>query len=172
MLFEKGYVQVYTGDGKGKTTAAFGLAFRCAGAGGKVFIGQFLKGRDSSERIPAESAGIEVKNFGGIGFITGEPSESDIKAANEAFNVCSEKVLSGIYDLVVIDEINVAVDLGLINLADVLALIREKPEQIELVLTGRNAKDELIEAADLCTEMKKIKHYYDADVPARFGVED
>ena len=172
MLFDRGYIQVYTGDGKGKTTAAFGLALRCADCGGRVFIAQFLKGRDSSERDGAQRLGIEVENFGEVDFITGEPSETDITIAREAFTRVRTVILSGEYDMVILDEINTALHIGLIHVDDVLGLIADKPLCAELVLTGSDAPDELIEAADLVTNMKKLKHYYEKGVPARRGIEE
>ncbi|MDR2486743.1 MAG: cob(I)yrinic acid a,c-diamide adenosyltransferase [Clostridiales Family XIII bacterium] len=172
MLLEKGYVQVYTGDGKGKTTASMGLAMRCVGSGGRVFVGQFLKGRDSAERESLAKLGVRVEHFGGIGFIAGEPSESDYAAAREAFTRIREAALSGDYDLVVLDELNTVLFFGLIPVEEVLALIRQKPAHTELVLTGRRAPEEIVEAADLVTEMRAVKHYYDQGVPARLGIEE
>jgi cob(I)alamin adenosyltransferase len=172
MILEHGYIQVYTGDGKGKTTASFGLALRCAGSGGRVFIGQFLKGRDSSERDQIAKLGVEVEHFGGIGFIVGEPSDDDRKAAREAFDRIKAVIASGDYDLVVLDEINTVLFFHLLPIDEVLDVLRDKPVHTEIVMTGRRAPQEIIDAADLVTEMKPIKHYYDKGVIARTGIEE
>jgi cob(I)alamin adenosyltransferase len=172
MILEHGYIQVYTGDGKGKTTASFGLALRCAGSGGRVFIGQFLKGRDSAERDQIAKLGVEVEHFGGIGFIVGEPSDDDRKAAREAFDRIKAVVASGDYDLVVLDEINTVLFFDLLPLNEVLDMMKNKPVHTEIVMTGRRAPQEIIDAADLVTEMKLVKHYYDQGVMARTGIEE
>ena len=171
---EPGLVQVYTGDGKGKTTAAIGLAIRAVGRGLKVFIIQFIKGGFDYgelhvlERLP----NVEVKAFGRGRFITASgPSQEDIEEAREALDLAREVVMSGEYDIVILDEVNVALYFGLIEVEDVLELIRSKPPHVELVLTGRKAPEEIVEAADLVTEMKEIKHPYRRGVPPRPGIE-
>jgi len=168
----KGYVQVYTGNGKGKTTAALGLALRAAGAGLKVFIAQFIKGQRCSEHLMLERFGdmITYRQYG-RGLIRHTPAEEDITWAREGMREISDVVRSGSYDVVILDEVNVAVSLGLISVEKVLGLIRGKPYGLELVLTGRNAHDAVMEEADLVTEMREIKHYYKKGVQARRGIE-
>lgn len=170
-----GYVQVYTGNGKGKTTAALGLALRAAGHGMKTYFGQFLKGQhygeiDAVERL---SPLIRIERFGREGFlhITEGPDDEDIRKAREGLRKCREAMLSGRYDIVVLDEVNTAVLLKVLAVEEVLDLISEKPEAVELVLTGRGAPEAVIRRADLVTEMKDIKHYYDRGVKAREGIE-
>ncbi|HHU69448.1 MAG TPA: cob(I)yrinic acid a,c-diamide adenosyltransferase [Thermoanaerobacterales bacterium] len=169
----KGYVQVYTGNGKGKTTAAIGLAMRAVGAGLKVYIAQFVKGMHYSELNTLErfKHEITVKQFGRGCFIYKTPKQEDIDAAKMGFQEVKEAVNSGEYNLVVLDEINIALYYNLIPLEEVLQLIDEKPDDVELVLTGRYAPSEIIEKADLVTEMKEIKHYYTKNVEARVGIE-
>ena len=170
----KGYVQVYTGDGKGKTTAAIGLALRAAGAGMKVFIGQFIKTGNYSEIIGLKkcfSDLITIEQFGTGGFIKSKPSSQHIRAASDGMNRVKEVMESGQYQVVICDEINVAASLGLLNVDDLLRLISSRPENIEMILTGRNADFRLIEAADLVTEMLEVKHYFSKGVKAREGIE-
>ncbi len=169
----KGYVQVYTGNGKGKSTASFGLALRAVGAGYKVFIGQFLKGQDYSELKSFEllAPNVEVVKLGGECFIFGDPSEEDYVMAKEGLALCEKKLTSGEFDIVILDEINVALYFKVITEEDLLALIDKKPEHVELILTGRYASEKVIERADLVTEMKEIKHYYNIGVDARVGIE-
>ncbi len=169
----KGYVQVYTGNGKGKTTASLGLALRAAGAGLKVFIVQFLKQGDYSEikALSKFSGNITVKQSGLGCFVKGKPSEEDIVAGKKGYELLKSTLIEGGYDLVIAEEGNVAVSCGLFTEEDLLALIDLKPEHVELVITGRNAGDKLIERADLVTEMKEIKHYYKQGVKARVGIE-
>lgn len=168
----KGYVQVYTGDGKGKTTAALGLALRAAGAGFRVFFGQFVKKQRCSEHQALERLGdsITYRRFG-CGLILRGPSKADIAAAAGGLAEAAEALRTGGYDLVILDELNVAVHLGLIDVVDVIDLIAKKPAGVELVLTGRNAHPRVVEAADLVTEMRNIKHYYEKGVKARRGIE-
>ena len=171
---DPGLVEVYTGDGKGKTTAAIGLAIRAIGRGLKVFIIQFIKGGfDYGElRVLEKLPNVEVRAFGRGRFITASgPSEEDLEEARRAMELAREVVMSGEYDIVILDEINVALHFGLVKLEDVLELIREKPRHVELVLTGRKAPKELIEAADLVTEMKEVKHPYQRGMPPRPGIE-
>ena len=169
----KGYVQVYTGDGKGKTTAALGLALRAVGAGLRVYIAQFLKGMDYSElhSIKKYSDLITLKQYGSACFINGKPSDEDFRLSRLGLEESREAILSGTYELVILDEANVAVHFGLLKVEDLLELITIKPEGLELVITGRYAKPELLEKADLVTEMKEIKHYYAAGVQARIGID-
>jgi cob(I)alamin adenosyltransferase len=179
MILEKGYIQVYTGEGKGKTTAAFGIALRMVGAGGTVFVGQFLKGRPSGEIDAAQTfPRFTVEQFGAPTFVppTAARRRDDIDKVLAGFARAREALTSGTYDLIILDEINVAVDLGLIDIDPVLELLAEKPEHTELILTGRisnaDIASRMIAAADLVTEMKPIKHYYDSGTAARRGIED
>lgn len=170
----KGFVQVYTGNGKGKTTAAIGLAVRAAGAGLKVFIGQFIKMRDYSEIKALKerfSDLITLEQFGTGGFIGGKVFPEHIQAAGQGLKRIKELMISGKYDVVICDEVNVAVSLGLLSVEDLLELLALKPENIEMVFTGRGADPKMIEAADLVTEMTEIKHYYKKGVNARTGIE-
>jgi cob(I)alamin adenosyltransferase len=168
----KGYVQVYTGNGKGKTTASLGLALRAAGAGLKVFIAQFIKEERCSEHLMLARIGdmITYRQYG-RGLIRGAPAPEDIAAAREGMRDVGDAVRSGSYDVVILDEINVAVFMGLISVEEVLGLIRGRAAGVELVLTGRNAHDAVMEEADLVTEMRGIKHYYEKGVKARRGIE-
>ncbi|MGB9667780.1 MAG: cob(I)yrinic acid a,c-diamide adenosyltransferase [Thermosulfidibacteraceae bacterium] len=173
---ERGFVQVYTGDGKGKTTAALGLAFRAAGHGMKTLIVQFMKGcvfYGELESAKKMDPYIKIVQVGREEFVKkGDPDEIDVRLAREGLELAYKAISSGEYDIVVLDEINVAVDYGLIPLEEVLDLIRNKPENLELVLTGRYAHPEIVKAADLVTEMLEIKHYYsDKGVDARDGIE-
>lgn len=171
---EKGLVQIYTGNGKGKTSAAFGLALRASGRGLKVYIIQFIKGGfDYGELyIIDKLPNVTLKAFGRGKFITTKPPEQeDIKLAEEALRLTEKIVQSGEYDVVILDEINVALNLKLISLDRVLKLIKHKPEHTELVFTGRCAPEEIIEMADLVTEMREIKHPFNKGFPARKGVE-
>jgi cob(I)alamin adenosyltransferase len=171
----KGYVQIYTGKGKGKTTAAIGLAVRAAGAGLKVFIGQFVKMGDYSEIKALKerfSDLITVEQFGSGGFIGNKkPSPEQIQAAGIGLERIKKVMASGKYHVIICEEVNVAVSLGLITAEDLLELISSKPENIELIFTGRGADPKIIEVADLVTEMTEIKHYYKAGVNARIGIE-
>lgn len=173
MKLKKGCVQIYTGNGKGKTTAALGLALRAAGAGLKVFIGQFAKGSLCSEHkaLAKFAPGIIIKQFGRECFIRRNPDGDDMKLAQKGFSEIRRIVASRKYDLVILDEIAIANKYGLVEVDDVLDLIKAKPGTVELVLTGRNADRRLIKAADLVTEMKEIKHYYKDGLPARIGIE-
>jgi cob(I)alamin adenosyltransferase len=171
----KGQIQIYTGDGKGKTTAALGLAFRAAGRGYRTYFGQFLKARPSGERIAARKLGglITFALFGRRVFLEKKRADpEDIRRAERGLALCRKAMLSGRYDLIVLDEVNVALRFGLLDLADVLTVLDEKPASVELVLTGRRAPAALIRRAGLVTEMKSVKHYFAAGVPARRGIED
>lgn len=171
----RGRVQVYTGDGKGKTTAAFGLALRAAGHGMGVFVGQFLKMRPSGEIRAAARLRplIVVRKFGREGLILGPAgvTETDIQRARRGLQTCLWAMLSGRYQLVVLDEIHTALHFRILTEAEVHDFLDRRPEGVEVVLTGRCAPTSIIDRADLVTEMKNIKHYYDAGVPARRGIE-
>ena len=171
---EKGLVQVYTGDGKGKTSAAFGLALRAVGRGLKVYIVQFIKGGfDYGELYVVDKLpNLTLKAFGRGRFVTQKPPDKvDVALAEEAFDLAKKVVESGEYDVVILDEVNVALSLNLISLEKVLELIKNKPKHVELVLTGRYAPNEIIEAADLVTEMREIKHPYRKGCLARKGID-
>ncbi len=170
---EKGYIQVYTGDGKGKTTAAFGLAMRAAGAGLTVYIGQFMKqGAYSELKAIARFAGqITIEQFGAGGFIRGEPKPADKEAARKGLAAIRSAMASGDFDIVIMEEGNVAQMTGLITEDDLLSVMDAKPGTVELLITGRGATPAVIEKADLVTEMKAVKHYYEAGVAARTGIE-
>jgi len=169
----KGYVHIYTGNGKGKTTAALGLAIRAAGAGLQVFLAQFIKGRQYSELniLKKLADQITVEQYGLPQFINGKPSVPDIENARYGLERVKSSILSGRFDMIIIDEGNVAVTYGLISKQDLLDLIAMKPEALELVITGRDALPEIIDKADLVTEMKAVKHYFNNGVDARIGIE-
>lgn len=174
MALDKGCTQVYTGNGKGKTTAALGLAMRAAGRGLKVCFFQFIKGGGPyGEQLIADKLSplLTIIQTGRPGWVNTKDITEDRRVAQEAFEKAKKNLVSREYDLFVCDEINGAVDFGLIDTEQVLELIRLKPEKVELVLTGRNADERVIEAADLVTEMREIKHYYKAGIPARIGIE-
>jgi len=172
----KGQIQIYTGDGKGKTTAALGLALRAAGHGYRTYFGQFLKARPSGERTAARKLGgmITFALFGRPGLLRmkGRPDPEDVRRAERGVALCRKAMLSGRYDIIVLDEVNVALHFGLLDLPDVLAFLDERPAAVELVLTGRRAPVALIRRAGLVTEMREIRHYFSAGVPARRGLED
>jgi cob(I)alamin adenosyltransferase len=169
----EGYVQVYTGNGKGKTTAAMGQALRAAGAGWKVYIGQFVKGMHYSEldSLARYSDLIHIKQYGRDCFIHGNPAEEDCRLAREGLEEVREIVRSGEYGMVVLDEISIALLYKLVELKDVLSLIRERHPRVELILTGRKVPEEILEIADLVTEMREVKHFYQQGVQAREGIE-
>lgn len=169
----KGYIQVYTGNGKGKTTAALGLSLRAAGAGLRVYIAQFLKAGDYSEikALQRYSDQITIEQFGLNHFIKEKPSSEDINAAQEGLRKVKSALTSDKYDVIIMEEANVAVTLGLFSIQDMLDIVSIKPKNKELVITGRGAPEQLVEKADLVTEMKEIKHYYQKGVSARKGIE-
>lgn len=168
----KGYVQIYTGNGKGKTTAGIGLAVRGAGAGLAVFVGQFLKQGDYSEiQALSRFENVTVEQFGMGKFVKGTPSEQEKTAARAGYERLRQVLMEKTHDLVIVDEGNVAVTCGLISQEELLALIDLKPDHVELVITGRGATPALIERADLVTEMREIKHYFQQGVRARKGIE-
>ena len=170
---KRGYIQLYTGDGKGKTTAALGLALRAAGHGLFTYIAQFMKGQSYGEltavRLIPE---IKIEQFGKATFIhVDKVSAEDKKMANAGLEAAMQAMLSHQYQLIILDEINVALQYKLISLSQIFDFISKKPETIELILTGRRAPQELIKRADLVTEMVEVKHYYSAGVAARQGIE-
>lgn len=168
----RGYVHIYTGNGKGKTTAALGLAMRAAGAGMHVFIAQFAKGMESSElrAFSRLSDRVVVRQFG-LPRFTRLPTRADAQSASRGMQEIEAAIRSGEYGMVVLDEANIAVLLGLIRLEWLLSLIESKSDAMELVITGQGADPRLIERADLVTEMREIKHYYRQGILARVGIE-
>ena len=175
MALQQGLVQVYTGNGKGKTTAALGLALRAAGRGLRVCIIQFMKGGGPyGEHLaaPRLTPFLRIIQTGREGWVNRDnPDPEDIRLARDALKMAAEELASGTCDVLILDEINGAVSFGLLSADDVLGLISTRPNNVELVLTGRNADERIIAAADLVTEMREIKHYYKAGVPARVGIE-
>jgi cob(I)alamin adenosyltransferase len=168
-----GLIQVYTGDGKGKTTAALGLALRAAGRGMKVLIIQFMKKWDYGELHSLKLIpDITLETFGTKEFIyKGKAKKIDYEEAEKAFSFGVEGVKSGNYDLVIFDELNMALYYELLDLKEVIKKIKEKPENVEVVITGRKAPQEIIEIADLVTEMREVKHPYQKGVEVRKGIE-
>jgi len=168
-----GLVQVYTGNGKGKTTSALGLAMRAVGHGFKVIMIQFMKGKvNYGELNSAKKLGIEIIQFGRPTFVDKDnPDPIDIEEARKALSFAKKILKEGKYDIVILDEINVALDFNLISLEDVLDLIESKPESVELILTGRYAHAKVVERADLVSEIIEIKHPYMKGVEARKGIE-
>lgn len=167
-----GYIHLYTGNGKGKTTAALGLALRAAGAGKRIFIAQFVKGMhyaelDALTRFPE----IKLKQYGLDCFIVNEPTQKDIDAAREGLTEVTAIIAGNKFDIVILDEICIALHYHLFDIRDVLELLRSKPNEMEIVMTGRYAPQELNDVADLVTEMTEIKHYYSKGIEARKGIE-
>ncbi|RCW50432.1 MULTISPECIES: cob(I)yrinic acid a,c-diamide adenosyltransferase [unclassified Halanaerobium] len=168
----QGMVHVYTGKGKGKTTAAFGLAIRAVGAGKNVYIAQFVKGMKYSElKSLKKIERIEIKQYGLNCFIKGKAEEEDINAARKGLEEVAKILKSGEYELVILDEANIAVYYDLFSEEQLIEAIDNRSEEVEVVITGRYAADKIIEYADLVTEMKEIKHYYQKGVKARIGIE-
>ena len=170
----RGLVQIFTGDGKGKTSAAIGAVIRALGHGLRVYVAFFMKGdHPSGERnILSQLPNVTMESFGAGGLVDPaniKPEEKE--QAKRGLAAASKAMLSGNYDLVVLDELNLAVAWNLVELDEVLKLIGDKPEGVELILTGRRADSKLIKSADLVTEMLKIKHPYDNGVVAREGIE-
>lgn len=171
----RGYVHIYTGNGKGKTTAALGLALRASGHGIRTYIGQFMKGKDYGElkAVKLLKPYVRIERYGKRGFIhvKKEPDQQDIELAKKGLEQAKKALFSGNYGIVILDEVITAMFFRLISEEEILELIKKKPENVELVLTGRYATEKLIEASDLVTEMREIKHYYAKGVLARKGIE-
>lgn len=169
------YIQIYTGNGKGKTTAALGLVMRAAGAGYRIYMGEFIKEMEYSEidvlreRFPEVTVELFGTPEGCI--IDREATEDDRQAAAAGLARVSEAVMSGDYDLVILDEVTIPVAMGLLPQEKILELMDAKPDDVELVITGRYATDEMIDRADLVSEMKEIKHYYRKGILSRKGIE-
>ncbi len=172
-MSSKGYIHVYTGDGKGKTTAALGLALRAVGAGKKVFFAQFIKGKTYSEieAVRKFVPDITIKQYGLGCFIVEKPTDADVRAARKGLADVTQIMASGLYDLVVLDEATIALYYRLFSVNEFLEILNNKNPKTEVVVTGRYAPSELIEIADLVTEMKEVKHYYTKGVEARKGIE-
>ena len=168
-----GYIHIYTGDGKGKTTAALGLALRAAGAGLSVYIAQFLKKGEYSEikALDRFSDCITVEQYGLGRFVRGNPQKEDIDAAARGLKAIKSVMSGQKHQMIVMDEANVAVSCGLFTIKELLEIIDLKPEGVELVLTGRGAAPEIMERADLVSEVKSLKHYFQNGVKARIGIE-
>jgi cob(I)alamin adenosyltransferase len=175
MTLTRGYFQIYTGNGKGKTTAALGLALRAMGHGFKTYVGQFMKGQMYGElkALKALSSLIYIEQYGKrtLMHVNKSPSEDDVRMAKEGLRKATKAMVSGLYDIVVFDEINTAHYFHLLTVEEVLEVIRLKPARVEVIFTGRYAPREFIQMADLVTEMKEIKHYYEKGIGARMGIE-
>ena len=169
----KGYIHVYTGNGKGKTTAALGLCLRAVCAGKKVFFGQFLKGQHYSELDTVKYLpSFEIEQFGSECFVGKEPSKTDIEEAKKGLDRMREIIISNKYDVVVFDEINIALFYKLLSVDEFFKVLDLKSESLEVICTGRYAPEEIMNRADLVTEMKEIKHYYTKGVTSRVGIEN
>jgi len=165
-------IQVYTGNGKGKTTAALGLALRASGAGLNVYIAQFTKGRCCSEHLALKKIkNIRLEQFGQVGFIRNKIQQSDVQLSCQGIKRVKEVLACKKFQVIILDEINVALKLGLVSLKELLAIIKGAPDNIELVLTGRDAPQSLIKAADLVSRIDEVKHYYAHGIKARKGIE-
>jgi len=173
MMLRRGHIQIYTGDGKGKTTAALGLALRASGRGLKTYMAQFMKGQQYGELFALKNNPyITIEQFGKDTFIhVDKATPEDIRLAQNGLLRAKQKMLSKQYDIFILDEINVALYFKLLTIDEVIDFIQSKPDQTELILTGRKAPDALIQMADLVTEMKEIKHYYQKGINARDGIE-
>jgi cob(I)alamin adenosyltransferase len=173
----RGYVHVYTGDGKGKTTSALGLALRASGHGKRTYIGQFMKGQGYGELDALrDNPLITIEQYGDVRCIHREEvTPEHVAQAHSGLERAQQAMLGltpdGSYDIVVLDEVNVAIWFGLLTVEEVLAFLDARPDHVEVILTGRRAPQELIERADLVTEMREVKHYYRQGVVARDGIE-
>jgi len=172
---KKGFVQIYTGNGKGKSTAAIGQAVRAAGFGLKTYIVQFMKEFPYNELISLKhlSEWITIEQFGGDEFVYKKelPGEEELAKARKGLQSAKEKMLNGKYDLIILDEAIVAIYFKLIETRELVEFIKAKPNDVELILTGRYCPAELIDLADLVTEMKEVKHYYQKGIKSRKGIE-
>ncbi len=172
--YNRGLIMVITGDGKGKTTAALGQALRALGHGKKVLILQFMKGRKYGEVLCAEQClpNLTFKLCGLDSFVMrNNPAPVDVELAREGLNLAKEAIKTGTYDMVILDELNVAMDFGLIPVADVLELLKNKAQNVDVILTGRYAPKEIIDLADTVSEVKEIKHHYSKGIKERAGIE-
>ncbi|MGM0608620.1 MAG: cob(I)yrinic acid a,c-diamide adenosyltransferase [Candidatus Muiribacteriota bacterium] len=172
-MIKKGYIQIYTGNGKGKTTASLGLSLRAAGAGLKVFIAQFVKGMQYSELKAVKWIdNITIKQYGRDCFIYKKPEKKDFEEAQKGFQIIKKVLKEGKYDVVILDEANIALYYELFSLKEFIDALKHKKEHVEVIITGRKMPGKLYEIADLITEMKEIKHYYNKGVEAREGIEN
>ena len=170
---QKGYIHIYTGDGKGKTTAAIGIGIRAAGYGKKTYMGQFMKGQHYGELTALrDNPHITIEQYGDSEcFRREDVTQKHLDQARRGLERARRAMLSNRYDIIILDEINVAVWFDLISSREVLDFLKDRPKNVEVVLTGRRAPEELIETADLVSEVKEIKHYYYRGVSARNGIE-
>lgn len=169
---KQGYIHLYTGDGKGKTTAAFGLALRALCAGQSVYIGQFVKSmRYNETAIDRLFDRVTVEQLGRGCFIDHDPEPADIETARRGLARCNDMMRSGDYDVVILDELTIALHFGLLGIGDALDVLRSRHPSTEIVITGRYAPQELVDAADLVTEMREVKHYYTQGVLSREGID-
>jgi len=172
---KQGFIQIYTGNGKGKSTAAIGQAIRAAGFGLKTYIAQFMKEYPYNELISLKnlSEWISIEQFGGDEFVYKKefPNEEELAKAQKGLQTAREEMLSGEYDLIILDEAIVAIYFKLIATRELIEIIKAKPQNVELILTGRYCPTEIIELADLVTEMKEVKHYYQKGIKSRKGIE-
>ncbi|MGC8902382.1 MAG: cob(I)yrinic acid a,c-diamide adenosyltransferase [Fervidobacterium sp.] len=167
-----GYIHVYTGNGKGKTTAAMGLALRAICSGKKAYMGQFIKGMKYSElEAPKYLPNFVIEQYGRDCFIKKNPEKIDIQLARQGLEKVTKIIQQGQYDIVILDEVNVAIYYGLFTVQDVIRALTNRPEHVEIILTGRYAPQELIDIADLVTEMREVKHYFQKGILAREGIE-
>ncbi len=176
MDWQRGYIQVYTGGGKGKTTAALGLALRAVGAGLRVYFGQFLKARDCAEVVGLGLLGelVTLERFGSGRWVDRSDPQAyaeELELGIRGLNGIRAAIQSGDYQVVVLDEILGALHKGVVGLEDVVELLKNKPSGVELILTGRNVPEEIVALADLVSEINPVKHYYKSGVPARKGIE-
>ena len=172
--YRKGIVQIYTGNGKGKTTAAFGQALRAIGHGYRVCIIQFMKGRKYGEFLAGEKylPNLTIHLSGLDSFVMREnPAPLDIELARQGLALARKTITSGDYDMVILDELNIAVDFQLIPLDDVIDLIKSKPAPVDLILTGRYAPPEVIALGDTVSEIREVRHHYNTGVKERAGIE-
>ncbi|SFL73938.1 cob(I)yrinic acid a,c-diamide adenosyltransferase [Halanaerobium salsuginis] len=168
----RGMIQVYTGNGKGKTTAALGLALRAAGAGKQIFIAQFLKQGDYSEvKALAKLSSIKISQFGQPDFIKRSATEADRLAVRAGLETVKKVLTAGEYDLVILDEANIAINYNFFTVEDLISILELRQTKVEVIITGRGAEVKLIEYADLVTEMQAVKHYYQQGITARLGIE-
>jgi cob(I)alamin adenosyltransferase len=168
-----GLIQIYTGDGKGKTTAAIGQAIRACGHGARVMMIQFMKGREYGELKCARKLDhFEILQFGRDEFVSRtNPDQVDIDLARHGFEKAREVIKNGRHDVLILDEINVAIDFGLLQVEDVVELLKGKPAQMEVILTGRKAPRELMDMANLVTEMRELRHPYQQGIEMRKGID-
>lgn len=172
MTERKGIVQLYTGDGKGKTTAALGCALRAVGHGARVYVIQFMKGDPNYGELKVKIPRLKVVQSGLPTFVDKEdPSEEDRSLAQKGMELARKAISSGKYDMVILDEVNVAVDFGLIPVDELVRTIRMRPNGVEVILTGRYAHEKLIDLADMVSEVKEVKHHYRKGIQAREGIE-